>query len=96
MRFDLSGVEAFVNIDILISGSNSFTVPLFRQPPSPLGIQLPPIGPPAFSLGLIFNIDLVFTVSGSIDVSGGFFIKLPEDAFFEASLFEGALTNVNL
>lgn len=92
LRFDLKGVSAFVELDVVANGDASFNIPLFRIPPGPLGFSIPN-GP---SLGLTFQIDLVFNVAANLDLSGGFFVQLPDDAFFEASLLDGALTNVSL
>lgn len=92
LRFDLKGVEAFVELDVVANGDSSFTLPLFQLPPGLLGFSIPS-GP---SLGLTFQIDLVFNLAANLDVHGGFFVQLPEDAFFEASILDGALTNVSL
>ena len=92
LRFDLAGVQAFIELDVVASGGHTFELPLFRLPPSPLGIDIP--GGP--KLGLTFEINLIFNFQASIDLSGGFFFKLPDNAFFEASLLDGTLSDINL
>lgn len=92
LRFDLKGVEAYVELDVVANGDSSFSLPLFQLPPGLLGFAIPS-GP---SIGLTFQVELVFNVAANLDVHGGFFVQLPEDAFFEASIMDGALTNVSL
>jgi hypothetical protein len=87
LRFDLRGVSAFMEIDLVANGGHTFTLPLFRSPPSPLGFSIP--GGP--SLGLNFQLDLIFSFAATIDLTGGFFFQMPQDSFFEASLVNGAL-----
>ena len=92
LRFDLRDISAFMELDVAASGAHTFSLPLFRSPPSPLGFSIPR-GP---SLGLTFQIDLIFTFSAEIDLNGGFFLQLPDDAFFEANLIDGALGDLGL
>ena len=91
MRFDVSGASAFIELDVVASEGHTFALPLFRLPPSPLGFSIP--GGP--SVGLTFQVDLIFDVEASVDLHGGFFLQLPDDAFFEASL-KGTVTHLNL
>ncbi len=91
LRFDLIGVDAFVELDVVTHGGHTFSLPLL-PPQSPIGLSIP--GGPSF--GVTFQVDLIFDIEASIDVHGGFFLKLPDDAFFEASLTDGTLTNLGL
>ncbi|KAJ9150233.1 hypothetical protein NKR23_g3638 [Pleurostoma richardsiae] len=90
LRFDLKGLQAFVELDVVTDGATTLTVPLFRSPPSPLGIDIPN-GP---KLGLTFEVNLIFAVAAMIDLHGGFFLDLP-DGFFEADIINGTLSDLS-
>ena len=84
-RVDLRGFSTFVNLDVLVSGSRTFEVPFFKSPPGFLNAAIPGVG----SIGLILSLNLVVDLSATLDINGGFFVRLPEDAFVEASIFGG-------
>lgn len=92
IRFDLTNVEGYIELDIITKSIVTFAVPLFKTPPGPLGIDIP--GGP--KLGLIFTIDMIFAVGAAIDMHGGFFFKLADKSSFEASLVNGVLGNLTL
>ena len=92
LRFDMRGVSAFILLDVKANGGHTFDLPLFRTPPNPLGIDIP--GGP--KLGLVFEVDLIFNFAASLDLQGGFFFKLPDTAFFEATLLNGTISNIDL
>ncbi|KAK3375381.1 hypothetical protein B0H63DRAFT_277765 [Podospora didyma] len=54
---------------------------------SPLGL-----GFPGLSVGVVFYVDLVFSLSSAIDLEGGFYVKVADGAFMEASIFGGEIT----
>lgn len=87
VRFDLKGVEATADMDIASTGTLAFTLNLFTSE-SPLGISVPGI-----KLGLLFSVDLAFSLTNPLDISGGFHMKLPDDAFFEIDVFDGAIND---
>jgi len=88
----MRGVSAFILLDVKANGGHTFDLPLFRTPPNPLGIDIP--GGP--KLGLVFEVDLIFNFAASLDLQGGFFFKLPDTAFFEATLLNGTISNIDL
>lgn len=83
VRFEFKGVEATANMDVVASGTLAFTLNLFTSQ-TPLGISVP-----GLKLGLLFSVDLAFSLSDSVDLAGGFHMKLPDDAFFELDVFDG-------
>jgi hypothetical protein len=96
MRFDLRGVEIFINLDVIIKGEFSFKLTLFELPPGTFNFAIPGLDEEGPRAGLFFGIDLIFTVSANVDLNGGFFVKLPDTAFFQASLTDGTLTDLSL
>lgn len=83
VRFDLKGIEATAHMDLATTGTMAFTLNLFTSE-TPLGISVP-----GLKLGLLFSVDLAFSLSNSMDITGGFHMKLPDDAFFELDVFDG-------
>jgi hypothetical protein len=94
LRFDLKGVEVFAELDIILKKEFTFKVTLFEIPPGTLNFAIPGLDAPR--AGVFFFIDLIFTVSAAVDLNGGFFFKLPDTSFFQASLKDGALTDLSL
>lgn len=92
IRFDLNNVEGYLELDVFTKNLVTFQVPLFRQPPGPLGIDIP--GGP--KLGLIFTIDMNFDIGAAVEFHGGFYFKLADHSSFEASLVNGVLGNLTL
>ncbi|KAK3313870.1 hypothetical protein B0H66DRAFT_365656 [Apodospora peruviana] len=86
VRLDFSGVEAYVDIGVDITAGAAYAVNLFTSN-SPLGL-----GFPGLSVGLVFYVDLVFSLSSEIDLEGGFYVKVADGAFLEASVFGGDIT----
>ena len=94
LRFDLSGVEAFIELDVVLKTQTTFSLTLLRNPPGVLNFDTGiPGGPRA---GVFFTLELIISASAAVDLNGGFFFKLPDTAFFEASLKDGVLTDLNL
>jgi len=87
MRLDFNGVEAFVDLGVKAAGGATYAVNLFSsQDPSGLGI-------PGLSLGLMFHLDLVFSLSSDIDLTGGFYVNLADGSFLETEVFTGDVTD---
>ena len=87
VRLDLGGVEAYVDLDIDVSASAVYAINLFTSN-SPVGI-----GFPGLSVGLVFYVDLVFSASAVLDLEGGFYVSLEDDAFLETDVFSGDITD---
>jgi hypothetical protein len=87
IRLEFEGVEAYVNLGIAASAGATYAINLFTSN-SPIGL-----GFPGLSLGLVFYLDLVFSLSAEIDLSGGFYVKLADDAFLETGVFDGKIVD---
>lgn len=90
-RIDLRGMSAFVDLDISATGAATFAIPLL---PSPAKFLTSLVRGVEADLG--FTIDLVFDVQAGLEIRGGFAVAFPDDVFFEAGLFDGAMGNLNL
>lgn len=83
VRFDLAGVEAYMKLGVTTTGVLAFSVNLYSSN-TPIGLSVR-----GLKLGIIFSVDLAFTVSSAMDLEGGFYMKLAEDAFFEVDILDG-------
>lgn len=87
VRLDFTGVEAYVDMEVAMSSGASYAINLFTTD-SPIGI-----GFPGLSVGVVFYVDLVFSLTDQIDLEGGFYVKLNDSAYLEASVFGGEITD---
>ncbi len=87
VRFELKSIEATVHMDLASTGTLAFTLNLFTSE-TPFGISIP-----GLKLGLLFSVDLAFSLSNLLNIDGGFHLKLPHDAFFELDVFDGDITD---
>ena len=83
VRLDFRGVEAYVDIEVKTSAKATYSINLFSTE-NPLGLSLPDL-----DIGVMFHVDLVFSVDAIIDLEGGFHIALADDAYLEAAIFGG-------
>ncbi|KAF8859690.1 hypothetical protein BDZ45DRAFT_742022 [Acephala macrosclerotiorum] len=70
-EIDLQGLSGHFEVDVQFAAAGTFSVPLL-PPIQPLGAMLG-----GNEIGFIFSIDLVFSVTGAIDATGGFDIAWP-------------------
>ncbi|TPX15560.1 uncharacterized protein E0L32_004258 [Thyridium curvatum] len=87
VRLDFRGVEAYVDLEVAASAGATYAINLFTSN-SPVGL-----GFPGLSVGVVFYVDLVFSLDAAVDLTGGFYVRLADDAFLEASIFEGAVVD---
>ncbi|KAB5570850.1 hypothetical protein GE09DRAFT_1104993 [Coniochaeta sp. 2T2.1] len=87
VRLEFTGVEAYVDMEIAMSAGASYAVNLFTSN-SPIGLGFPGLG-----VGVVFYVDLVFRLTEQIDLEGGFYVKLADSAYLEASIFGGDITD---
>ncbi|KAK8061176.1 hypothetical protein PG997_015397 [Apiospora hydei] len=87
LRLQFNGVEAYVFLGLNASASTTVSVNLFASN-SPIGLHYP-----GLSVGVVFFVDLVFSLNATIDMSGGFYIKLADDAFLQADIFGGDVSD---
>jgi len=87
VKLSFSGVEAYVDMDIAATAGATYAINLFTtQTPAGLGF-------PGLSVGVVFDVDLVFSLSSDIDLEGGFYVKVADGAFLEASVFGGEVVD---
>ncbi|KAK9783547.1 hypothetical protein SCAR479_00106 [Seiridium cardinale] len=87
VRLEFNQVEAYVFLGVETSASGTYSINLFASQ-SPIGL-----GFPGLSVGVVFYVDLVFSLSAEIDLTGGFYVKLADDAYLETDIFGGDITD---
>ena len=90
VKLEFSGVEAYVFVGLNTSASATFSVNLFSSQ-TPIGLHMP-----GLNVGVVFFVDLVFGVTAELDMTGGFQVKLADDAFLEADIFGGDIKDAFL
>ncbi|KAI1735558.1 hypothetical protein F4680DRAFT_469923 [Xylaria scruposa] len=83
LRLGFSGVEAYAFLGVDASAGQTFSLNLLASD-SPIGI-----GITGLDVGVVFFVDLVFSLSGAIDLTAGFQVSVPNDAYLEADIFKG-------
>ncbi|KAI1128050.1 hypothetical protein F5Y10DRAFT_181847 [Nemania abortiva] len=83
LRLSFTGVQAYVSLEVAASAEQTFSLNLFSSN-SPIGI-----GIAGLDVGVVFFVDLVFSLSEAIDLTGGFSVSVPDDAYLEADIFKG-------
>ncbi|KAI0429183.1 hypothetical protein F5Y09DRAFT_357081 [Xylaria sp. FL1042] len=83
LRLGFSGVAAYASLGLRASAGQTFSLNLFASN-SPVGI-----GISGLDVGVVFFVDLVFSVSEAIDLAAGFSVSVPDNAYLEADIFEG-------
>lgn len=87
VKLSFSGVEAYVDMGVAVTAGATYAINLFASQ-SPIGL-----GFPGLSVGVVFYVDLVFSLSSEIDLEGGFYVKVADGAFLEASVFGGEVVD---
>lgn len=90
LQFSFKDAEFYVDVAVNISAAQWVAIDLFASQ-TPIGIRVP-----GLTVGVVFIIDLVFSLEEQLDVSGGFWVKLPDEAFIEAGVFSGDIGDTNL
>ncbi|KAI9651314.1 hypothetical protein NHQ30_001353 [Ciborinia camelliae] len=91
LKLDFQGVTGHFEVDIAFSEAATYTFPIFTSE-TPVGGQLNDKD----EIGLIFQIDLVFTVSGQVDVITGFEVEFPDNSYIVLNPLKGELVEENL
>ncbi|TGO21033.1 hypothetical protein BPAE_0247g00110 [Botrytis paeoniae] len=91
LRLDFQEVSGHFEIDIAFAVAGTYTVPIFTSE-SLLGMQLNDKD----WIGLILETELVFTVTGPVDVITGLEVEFPDDTFIILNSFSGEFVEDNL
>lgn len=83
VKLEFNEVEAYVHLGVAVNSHQNFAINLYTSN-TPAGM-----GFPGLTVGLVFFVDLVFDLTEEIELDTGFYVKLPNDAYLEADIFEG-------
>lgn len=87
LRLEFTDVEAYAFLGVETTAGQTFSLNLFTSN-SPIGLAFP-----GLSVGVVFFVDLVFSLTEAIDLTGGFHVKLANDAYLEADIFGGDIAD---
>lgn len=91
LQFVFDDLELYMLLDTTLSLGATYTLNLYRSD-TPLGIDISP----NLDLGIIFSIDLILDVDGTIDVSSGLHMKLEDGLAINIALFSEAVSDITL
>lgn len=87
LKLSFSGVQAYASLGVAASAGQTFSLNLFASE-SPIGI-----GITGLDVGVVFFVDLVFSLDEAIDLSAGFVVTVPDDAYVEADILGGDIND---
>ncbi|KAH8668302.1 hypothetical protein BX600DRAFT_253100 [Xylariales sp. PMI_506] len=88
VKLEFQGVEAYIFTEVQAHANGTYSINLFASD-SPIGL-----GIPGLSVGVLFYVDLVFSLLERIDMTGGFYVSIPNGSYLVASIFGGDITNI--
>ncbi|KAM3065571.1 hypothetical protein ACMFMG_011548 [Clarireedia jacksonii] len=91
LEITFEDVSGHFEIDFQFAASGTYTFPLF-EPSTPVGGHISDTA----EAGLLFSIDLIFTVSGQVDVISGFEVEFPSGSSLVFNPISGELVEENL
>jgi hypothetical protein len=90
LKVEFDDFEAYMDLNVNISSSDTYTKTLFRSE-TPVGISTD-----LFNLGVVFYVDLVFSLTAEVDFSAGFYITMDDGAYLEANIFGDDISSHDL
>ena len=87
MRLEFDEVEAYVDLGIKSSAAATYAIDLFSSS-TPVGLSLP-----GLDIGLVFHLDLVFSLAAEVDLTGGFYVKVAPGSFLETDVSSGDIVD---
>lgn len=89
-RFD--DLDLYLELETILQASATYTVKLIPPGGNPLGIALPN----NINLGVIFSADLIFSIEGELDITGGLHIKVDDHVAMQLALFGDEVSDMTL
>ncbi|KAH8898744.1 hypothetical protein GQ53DRAFT_836804 [Thozetella sp. PMI_491] len=89
LHFELDGLELYMDLDLILSASATYSLPLFRSE-SEIGV-----GNQAGFAGVVLAIDLLLDVHAEIDISSGFHLKMDDTVNIDLELFSKEISHLN-
>ena len=89
LAFTFDQMEIYLEMETVFSAGSQYEYTLFTAQ-SPAGIGLGP----NLMLGVVFSVDLIFAVEGTLDMSSGIHIKLDDGIKINIPLFSEQISNI--
>jgi len=88
VKVDLQNVGGHFNFNVKAAATGSYSIPIFSsQTPAGMAIS------EDVSFGLIFYIDLVFSLTAGVDLDAGFEFSFPDGAFITVDPISGHIVD---
>ncbi|KAK4184337.1 hypothetical protein QBC35DRAFT_59346 [Podospora australis] len=90
LGFKLDDLELYMLLNAKFNAAATLELPLYRSPPSIYNIPITP----DTHVGVSFSADLIISVEGSIDLRGGFHLKLAPPLGFQITMFSKNVSEI--
>lgn len=90
LNFQFDDMELYLELNTILGAGATYELNLFTSN-TPIGIG---VGKD-LTLGVVFKVDLLLSVQGTIDISSGLHIKLDDGVGIDIALFSDAVSNLN-
>lgn len=91
LTFQFDGLELYMEIDTILSGSATYTLNLYTSQ-TPMGFS---VGKDLL-VGVVFSIDLIISVEAEVDISSGFHIQLNDGIAIDIHMFDHDISSITL
>lgn len=89
LRFQFDGLELYMQVDTTLNLGATYTISLYRSN-TPLGLSLTK----DLEVGVIFTIELIFSVESEITIGSGFHIQLNDGIAIEIPMFSNNVSDI--
>lgn len=89
LNFMFDDMELYLELNTILNAGATYELNLFTSN-TPIGIS---VGK-NLTLGVVFKVDLLLSVQGTIDISSGLHIKLDDGVGIDIALFSDAVSNI--
>ncbi|KAF2679800.1 hypothetical protein K458DRAFT_374622 [Lentithecium fluviatile CBS 122367] len=89
LEFEFDQMELYLEMETVFTAGSEYEYTLFTAQ-SPVGIGLGP----NLMLGVVFSVDLILSVEGTLDMSSGIHIKLEDGIKIQIPLFSEEISNI--
>jgi hypothetical protein len=90
LTIEFEGFEAYIDLGVDITAGVTYTLNLYGSD-TPIGLSITD-----FSIGIVFYLDLVLSVTAELDLAAGFYVTLEDGSYIEVDFFSGDILSYDL
>lgn len=91
LTFRFEDLDLYMELDTSLSVEAEYTLPLYHSN-TPVGISLPD----GLEFGILFTVDLILSVSGSLEMTSGLHVKVDDHVALNIELFGDEVSGIDL